>query len=69
MEVCILKSLEFRMNPNTPIFWINYYTKLWDDYLIDKGINALFKERSNESYFRYRELIQFYDLCLIDYRY
>ena len=57
MEVMILKSLEFRMNPNTPIFWINYYTKLWDDFLADKGINALFKERSNESYYRYRELI------------
>lgn len=57
MEVTILKCLDFRMNPNTPIFWLNYYTKLWDEYIIDKELNVPLKERNNESYYRYRELV------------
>lgn len=57
MEVSILKCLDFRMNPNTPIFWLNYYTKLWDEFIINKELNATLKERTNESYYRYRELV------------
>ncbi|CAD8151728.1 unnamed protein product [Paramecium pentaurelia] len=69
MEVAILKCLDFRMNPNTPIFWLNYYTKLWDEFIIDKELNVQLKERTNESYYRYRELVQLFDICLIDYRF
>ncbi|CAD8137933.1 unnamed protein product [Paramecium octaurelia] len=69
MEVLILKSLDFRMYPNTPIFWLNYYTKLWDEFIIDKDPCLLFKERTNEAYYRYRELVQLFDVCLIDYQY
>ncbi|CAD8060698.1 unnamed protein product [Paramecium sonneborni] len=69
MEVQMLKSLEFRMNPNTPIFWLNYYTKLWDEFVADKELNVTLKERTNESYYRYRELVQLFDICLIDYRF
>ncbi|CAD8143990.1 unnamed protein product [Paramecium octaurelia] len=69
MEVAILKCLDFRMNPNTPIFWLNYYTKLWDEYIMDKELKVSLKERSNESYYRYRELVQLFDICLIDYRF
>ncbi|CAD8052201.1 unnamed protein product [Paramecium primaurelia] len=69
MEVAILKCLDFRMNPNTPIFWLNYYTKLWDEFIIDKELNVQLKERTNESYYRYRELVQLFDVCLIDYRF
>ena len=45
------------MNPNTPIFWLNYYTKLWDEFIIDIELNVLLIGRSNESYNRYRELV------------
>ncbi|CAD8140803.1 unnamed protein product [Paramecium octaurelia] len=69
MEVTILKCFDFRMNPNTPIFWLNYYTKLWDEFIIDKQLNASLKERTTESYYRYRELVQLFDVCLIDYRF
>ncbi|CAD8058748.1 unnamed protein product [Paramecium sonneborni] len=69
MEVSILKSLDFRMNPNTPIFWLNYYTKLWDEFIINKEPKVLLKERTNQSYYRYRELVQLFDICLIDYRF
>ncbi|CAD8146814.1 unnamed protein product [Paramecium pentaurelia] len=69
MEVSILKCLDFRMNPNTPIFWLNYYTKLWDEFIITKELNVLFKDKTNQSYYRYRELVQLFDVCLIDYKY
>lgn len=57
MEVSILCSLEFKMNPNTPIFWLNYYTKKWDEFILEKGCTIFLKERTNDSYIRYREIV------------
>lgn len=45
------------MYPNTPIFWLNYYTKIWDEFIVDKDPCVMFKERTNEAYYRYRELV------------
>lgn len=69
MEVDILKILCFRMNPNTPIFWLNYYSKLWDDYIRERVPSILFRERTIEAYYRYRELVQLFDCCMIDYHF
>lgn len=47
MELRILKALDYRVNPNTHMFWINYYLKAWDEYIKDKYPNCMFRELSN----------------------
>ena len=33
MELKILNTLEFKLNPPTPYVWTNYYMKQWDVYI------------------------------------
>lgn len=78
MERTMLNKLQWQTSPPTLIIWANWFTVQWDLY-IETSISAInhylvrksgkqvkFRETNNDSYYRYRTLVQLLDTSLMD---
>lgn len=62
MELDIMKVLTWHLTPPTTFFWTNLYATQWDEFSKDSEFAELkFKEPSDDSYRRYRQLMQIVD--------
>lgn len=62
MELALATSLAWRLVPPTTFFWVNVYAEQWDEFSKDSEFGEMkFKEPSEDSYKRYRQLMQIVD--------
>ena len=67
MEIEIINTLAWRLAPTTTFFWTNLYATQWDEFSKDtECANMKFKEMSEDSYKRYRLLMQIVDLMSME---
>ncbi|CAD8102666.1 unnamed protein product [Paramecium sonneborni] len=66
MELDILFTLKWQVNPPSYTYWINWFTDQWDIYASDHCINLFFRKPNEESYQLFRKLCQLIDCTLLD---
>lgn len=78
LERCMIKVLNWHTTPPTLAIWANWYTVQWDlyietsayainHYLVRKsGRQLFFRKTNNESYERFRTMVQLLDTALMD---
>ncbi|CAD8115316.1 unnamed protein product [Paramecium primaurelia] len=66
MELDILFTLKWQVNPPSYTYWINWFTDQWDIYANNHGINLFFRKANEESYQLFRKLCQLIDCTLLD---
>ncbi|CAD8123361.1 unnamed protein product [Paramecium sonneborni] len=66
MELDILFTLKWHVNPPSYTYWINWFTDQWDIYAQNYDINIQFRKPNEESYQLFRKLCQLVDCALMD---
>ncbi|CAD8155689.1 unnamed protein product [Paramecium pentaurelia] len=66
MELTILFTLKWHVNPPSYTYWINWFTDQWDIYAENYGLNVQFRKPNEESYQLFRKLCQLVDCTLMD---
>ncbi|CAD8120978.1 unnamed protein product [Paramecium sonneborni] len=66
MELNILFTLKWHVNPPSYTYWINWFTDQWDIYAENYGLNIQFRKPNEESYQLFRKLCQLVDCTLMD---
>eukprot|EP00826_Nyctotherus_ovalis_P006243 TRINITY_DN11459_c0_g1_i6.p1 TRINITY_DN11459_c0_g1~~TRINITY_DN11459_c0_g1_i6.p1 ORF type:complete len:334 (-),score=47.86 TRINITY_DN11459_c0_g1_i6:40-1041(-) len=62
MELAVAASLAWHLVPPTTFFWANMYAEQWDEFSEGSEFGEMkFKEPSEDSYKRYRQLMQIID--------